>query len=69
MRKLQKAWMPWTAADQFPSEAEFQTHLKQRLHVFDVLRKVMLVLASVCLIAGYVVDRRPIMLVTVFPWP
>jgi hypothetical protein len=67
MNALKKAWMPWTAADQFPSEEAFRQFLAKRLKRFDDLRVIALVLAAAFLIVGYVVDLRPIMLLTVLP--
>ena len=67
MNALKKAWMPWTAADQFPTEDAFRRFLQKRQKRFDDLRLVSLVLAAAFLIAGYVLELRPIMLLTVLP--
>ena len=67
MNNLRKAWMPWTAGDQFPDQETFQQWLNKRLKRFDDLRILALVLAAATLLAGYILDRRPIMLVTILP--
>lgn len=67
MEFLKKAWLPWTAADQFDSEEAFTHWLSRRLKVFGDLRMVLLVIATGLLIVGYVVDSRPVMLLAVLP--
>ncbi len=67
MEKLRKAWMPWTAAALFPSDAVFRQWLQKRLKRFDGLRMVLLILATALLLAGYVLDRRPVMLLCIVP--
>ena len=67
MEKLRKAWMPWKAADQFSKEESWTQWLQQRLKVFGDLRMLFLVLATGLLIVGYVLDRRPVMLLAVLP--
>ena len=67
MKQLQKAWMPWTAADQFPTEEAFGRWLERRAKVFGDIRMILLILASAALIVGYVLDRRPVMLLSILP--
>ncbi len=67
MEKLRKAWMPWTAAALFPSEEAFGKWLQQRLRRFGDLRMVLLILATALLLGGYVLDRRPVMLLCIVP--
>lgn len=64
---LRKFFLPWTAADCFETEAQFQTWLRKRYKGFTDARAVFLVLAAVCLMTGYFLDHRPIMLLTVLP--
>lgn len=67
MGDLRKAWMPWTAGDRFSSEEEWGRWLDRRLKVFGDLRMILLVLATGLLIVGYVLDRRPVMVLSVIP--
>ncbi len=67
MEKLRKIWMPWTAAALFPSEEVFQKWLKRRLKVFGDIRMVLLILATALLLGGYVLDRRPVILLCMVP--
>lgn len=63
-----KKWLlPWTAAEQFKTEQEFQSWLKRRHRGFTDLRMVLLVIAAAVLLVGYVLDRRPVMLLTIIP--
>ena len=67
MEKIRKAWAPWAAAEQFTSEEAFADWLGHRLKVFGDIRMILLVLATGLLIVGYVLDRRPVMLLSVIP--
>lgn len=67
MEKIRKAWMPWTAAALFPSEEAFGQWLQKRLRRFGDLRMVLLIAATALLLVGYVMDRRPVMLLCVVP--
>ena len=67
MNNLRKYWTPWTAADRFSSGEEFQQWLQKRLKRFDDLRILSLILAAGCLLAGYIFDMRPVMLLTIVP--
>ena len=67
MEGFRKAWLPWTAADQFGSEEAFDQWLTRRGKVFGDLRMLFLVLATGLLIVGYVVELRPVMLLSVLP--
>ena len=67
MEKLRKAWMPWTAAALFPSEEAFGQWLQKRLKRFEDLRTLFLIVATALLLGGYVLDRRPVMLLCIVP--
>lgn len=67
MEYLRKAWLPWTAADKFPDRETFDQWLRRRLKVFSDLRMLFLAAATVLLLIGYVLDRRPVMLLCVLP--
>ena len=67
MEKLRKAWMPWTAAALFPSEEAFGQWLQKQLKRFGDLRMVLLVVATALLLVGYVLDRRPVILLCIVP--
>ena len=67
MNNLRKTWMPWTAARQFPSDEAFGQWLQKQLKFFGSLRLATLVLAAGFLVVGYVLDRRPILLLTILP--
>lgn len=64
---FRKHVLPWTAGDAFESEAAFQAFLKKKYKLFTDLRMIFIVIAAVPLIAGYVMDLRPLMLVTIVP--
>ncbi|MGN0979345.1 MAG: hypothetical protein ACI4PT_03345 [Candidatus Avoscillospira sp.] len=64
---FRKFFLPWTAADCFETEDQFQVWLRKRYKGFTDARAVFLVLAAVCLLTGYFSGRRPIMLLTVLP--
>ena len=67
MENFREAWMPWTAADRFASEEAFGQWLQRRLKMFGDLRMILLILATGLLIVGYVLEKRPVMLVCVLP--
>ena len=67
MENLRKAWMPWTAAALFPSEEAFGQWLQKRLKRFGDLRTVLLILATALLLGGYVLEQRPVMLLSILP--
>jgi len=67
MKQLRKAWMPWTAADQFSAEEDYIRCLNRRLKVFGDLRMVLLVAATGLLVVGYVLSIRPVMLLAMLP--
>lgn len=64
---FRKYYLPWTARAQFSSEEDFQAWLQKRLKRFSDLRMGALVLAAAALIIGYVLDSRPLMLLTIAP--
>lgn len=64
---IRKFLLPWTAADCFDSEALFQAWLRQHCKRFADVRAILLVLAAICLMAGYFLNRRPMMLLTILP--
>lgn len=64
---FRKHVLPWTAGDAFESEVAFQAFLKKKYKLFTDLRMIFIVIAAVPLIAGYVMDLRPLMLVTIVP--
>ena len=67
MDKLRKAWMPWTAAALFSSEEDFGQWLQKRLKCFGDIRMILLIVATVLLLGGYVLNRRPVMLLCIVP--
>ncbi len=67
MSKLRKTWMPWTAADQVSSDEEFQALLDKQLKFFWTLRMVALFPAAICVLGGYLMENRPLMLASVVP--
>ena len=64
---LQKHFLPWTAADRFETHEAFQAWLRKKHRLFTDLRMLLLVPAAFFLIAGYVLDRRSLMILTVAP--
>lgn len=67
MKHLRKAWLPWTAADDFPNQETFDQWLEHRTKRFHDLRLMFLAIATILLLVGYVLDRRPVMLMSVLP--
>lgn len=64
---VRKYVLPWTSADCFETEAQFQDWLRRRRRSFMDMRSVFLFLAAACLLAGHFLERRPIMLLTILP--
>ena len=64
---LRKLFLPWTASQCFDSEDAFLSWLAGCQTRFYNWRMVCLLPAMLFLLAGYILDRRPIMLLTVIP--
>jgi len=64
---FRKHFLPWTAGDAFESEAAFRAFLQKKHKLFTDLRMIFIVIAAIPLIAGYVMDLRPVMLMTIVP--
>ena len=64
---IRKYFLPWTAVDCFETEAQYQDWLGKRYRTYTDARAVFLVLAAVCLLTGYFLDHRPIMLLAILP--
>ena len=64
---LRKLFLPWTASQGFDSEDAFLSWLAGCQTRFYNWRMVCLLPAMLFLLAGYILDRRPIMLLTVIP--
>lgn len=64
---FRKYYLPWTVEDRFDREDAYQAWLQKRLKRFSDLRIFALILAAAALVLGYVLDQRPIMLVTIAP--
>ena len=64
---FRKLFLPWTAEDCFETEEAFHRWLTAKHKRFTDLRMIFIVLAAIPLIAGYVLDLRPVMLVTIVP--
>ncbi len=62
-----KTFTPWLSRDCFDTDEAFFRWLARRKSVFATLRMVLIVLAVIPLLLGYVTDRRPIMLLTILP--
>lgn len=68
MKQTLRTWfMPWAASEQFPDAAAYRQYLTRRLTRLRNLRMLLLVAAAACLVVGFVLDRRPIMLLTTVP--
>lgn len=68
MERLLRMWLtPWTAGAWFDDEVAFRQFLARRFRLLERLRMALLVLAAACLLAGMVLDRRPVMLLTTVP--
>ena len=64
---FRKLFLPWTASQCFDTEEAFLSWLAGCQIRFDRWRMICLFPAMICLLAGYFLDRRPIMLLTVIP--
>ena len=64
---FRKHILPWTSRDCFESEAEFTAWLQKKHKLFSDLRIIFILIAAVPLIVGYIMDLRPLMLVTIAP--
>lgn len=64
---FRKLFLPWTLASQFETEAAFHTWLQACSTRYNTLRMICLIPAAICLLTGYVMDLRPIMLWTILP--
>ena len=64
---FRKHFLPWTAGEAFENEEAYQNFLKRKHKLFTDLRMIAIVIAAVPLIIGYVLNLRPIMLVTIVP--
>ena len=64
---FRKYYLPWTVRAQFSTAGDFQAWLQKRLKRFAALRLGALALAAAALLAGYVLDSHPIMMVTIAP--
>ncbi len=64
---VRKLFLPWTAGDCFDSDDAFDAFLRRRHRQFTNARMVFVILAAVLLIAGYFIDRRPVMLAAIAP--
>ena len=64
---FRKLFLPWTASQCFDSSDAFLSWLAGCQTRFYNWRMICLLPAMICLLAGYVLDRRPIMLLTVIP--
>ena len=64
---FRKLFLPWTVSGCFETEDAFRAWLRRRWRVFTDLRMVVLAAAVLCLLAGYIAGRRPIMLLTIIP--
>lgn len=64
---FRKLFLPWTMASQFETETAFHTWLQACSTRYNNLRMICLIPAAICLLAGYIMDLRPIMLLTIVP--
>jgi len=64
---FRKHFLPWTAGDTFDSEEAFQAFLKKKQKLCTDLRIIFVLIAAAPLIVGYIMDLRPLMLVTIAP--
>lgn len=64
---FRKHVLPWTAADAFDNDELFQQWLRRKHKAFTDCRIVFVLLASACLLGGYVLEQRPLMLLTIVP--
>ena len=64
---FRKHFLPWTAANLFECEDAYQIWLQKRHKLFNDVRMICLFLAAAALIVGYVLNDRPLMILTVAP--
>ena len=64
---FRKHFFPWTLSDQFKTQEEFQDFLKVTQKQLINHRIFWLIPAAVCLLIGYCLDLRLIMILTVLP--
>ena len=64
---FRKHFLPWAAGDCFDTEEAFRSWLQKKHRLFTNLRMIFIVIAALPLIAGYVLDLRPVMLITIAP--
>ena len=64
---FRKHFLPWTVGEAFEQEETFQNFLKKKYRLFTDLRMIAIVIAAIPLVVGYVMDLRPVMLVTIVP--
>lgn len=68
MRDLLRKWfLPWTAEYLFSDDRQYQKWLQRRYASMRTARILCLLVAAVCLLVGYFLNRRPIMLLTTVP--
>ena len=64
---FRKVFLPWTIPEAFDSDDAYRACLQKREKQFQNLRMLFLVLAAICLIAGYAFNNRPVMVSSVLP--
>lgn len=64
---FRKLFLPWTMAHQFPCDTDFYAWLGTCSTRFNNLRMICLIPAAILLLVGYMMDNRPIMLLTILP--
>lgn len=64
---FRKRFLPWTLSEQFQTREEFQDFLKFSQKQLTNQRIFWLIPAALCLLIGYCLDLRPIMILTVLP--
>ena len=64
---FRKLFLPWTVSDQFSSAGDYQAWLNIRHKQLTDLRIFFLIPSAICLLVGYCMDLRPVMVLTVVP--
>ena len=64
---FRKLFLPWTVSDQFSSAGDYQAWLNIRHKELTDLRIFFLIPSAICLLVGYCMDLRPVMVLTVVP--
>ena len=64
---FRKLFLPWTVSDQFETPEEFQDFLKVSQKRLINHRIFWLIPSALCLVVGYCLDLRPVMVLTVLP--